>query len=48
MDGGDVARVRREVTSGLIEHVGATDARLAGPDDPLAKLRRVILRGLRG
>lgn len=47
-EGADVARLREAIARDVIDHVAGTDGRLAKPDDPLAKTRRQVLRGLRG
>lgn len=46
MGDGEVERLREEIARSVIAHV-ATDGRLATPDDPVAKARRHVLRGLR-
>jgi hypothetical protein len=46
MEGKDV--LREEMAQQMVEHFVASKANVATPDDPMAKLRRQVLRGLRG
>ncbi|MFA5860238.1 MAG: hypothetical protein WDA16_00945 [Candidatus Thermoplasmatota archaeon] len=43
-----VDHLRAEVARCVVSHLVETSANLATPADPMAKLRREILRGLRG
>ena len=44
---GDVVQLRAQLARSMVEYLVESEARLATPDDPLAKLRREVLRGLR-
>lgn len=43
----DPDRIRIEVAQSMVNHLAASGGALATPGDPLAKLRREVLRGLR-
>lgn len=45
--GDALPRQRADVARLMVEYLVESGARLATPDDPVAKLRRVVLRGLR-
>lgn len=40
-------KVKVETTRAMVDHLVKTGGNVATPDDPLAKLRRSVLRGLR-
>jgi len=40
--------LRETIAHDMVEHLVASRANVATPDDPLAKTRRAVLRGLRG
>ena len=42
------AHVRLQVVESMVDHLAASGGKLATPGDPVAKLRRAVLRGLRG
>ena len=39
---------RRQGVETMVDHLAASGWKLATPGDPVAKLRRAVLRGLRG
>lgn len=44
---GDVPELRAQLARAMVDYLVESGAGLATPDDPLAKLRREVLRGLR-
>ena len=44
---GDIVHLRARVAALMVDELVRSGGRLATPDDPLAKLRRLVLRGLR-
>lgn len=40
-------KVKAEASRAMVDHLVRTGGNVATPDDPLAKLRRRVLRGLR-
>lgn len=47
MDEAEAHRVKAQITRAMVDHLVRTGGNVATPDDPLAKLRRRVLRGLR-
>ena len=44
---GDIVQLKARVARLMVDELVRSGGRLATPDDPLAKLRRLVLRGLR-
>ena len=47
VEGGGIERIRVQLAREMVDYIIQSGERLATPDDPLAKLRREVLRGLR-